>query len=41
MNPTTINPDEMRKSTAAQAVKRHEQIRATRSYPQGAPDARP
>jgi hypothetical protein len=29
MNPTTINPDEMLKSMAAQAVKQHEQIRTT------------
>ena len=29
MNPSTINPDEMLKSMAAQAVKQHEQIRTT------------
>jgi hypothetical protein len=29
MNPSTINPDEMLKSMAAEAVKQHEQIRTT------------
>jgi hypothetical protein len=29
MKPSTINPDEMLKSMAAQAVKQHEQIRTT------------
>ena len=29
MNPSTINPDEMLKSMAAQAVKQHEQIRTS------------
>ena len=29
MNPSTINPDEMLKSMAAQAVMQHEQIRTT------------
>jgi hypothetical protein len=29
MKPSTINPDEMLKSMAAQAVKQHEQIRRT------------
>jgi O6-methylguanine-DNA--protein-cysteine methyltransferase len=29
MNPSTINPDEMLKSMAAQAVKQHQQIRTT------------